>query len=100
MTLTVKTLKHVPIDDVLVSIGEELHDLVIEVLQNSSTSWGSNAETFITTATLLNTLEIALEEYADADIDRAPDAAEKAAYDNTVAALRNLPADVFISLGG
>lgn len=99
MTLTVLTLKHVPLEDVLEPLSEELHDLVIECLQNSEISWGTNADTFMTAPRLVLVLEGAMEHYLDND-DAANAAAETKTYKSVVAALNQLPQDVFISLGG
>lgn len=97
MTLTVLTLKHVPLEDVLEPLSEELHDLVIEFLQHSEISWGTNADTFMTAQRLALVLEGAMEHYLDND---DADAAETETYKSVVAALEKLPKDVFISLGG
>lgn len=98
MTLTVLTLKHVPLEDALQPLSEELHDLVVEVLQNSEISWGTNAETCMTPQRLLLVLANARERYLDDDEETA--LAEETAYKSVVAALEKLPGDVLISLGG
>lgn len=98
MTLSVLTLKHVPLEDVLEPLSEELHDLVIEVLQNSEISWGTNADTFMTAQRLVLVLADARERYMDDDEETA--LAETETYTSVVAALEKLPRDVFISLGG
>lgn len=98
MTLSVLTLKHVPLEDVLEPLSEELHELVIEGLQNSEISWGSNANTFMTAPRLVLVLEGAMQHYMDDDEEAAM--AEDKTYKNVVAAVEKLPQDVFISLGG
>lgn len=98
MTLSVLTLKHVPLEDVLEPLSEELHDLVIEFLQHSEISWGTNADTFMTAPRLVLVLEGAMERYLDDDEETA--LAETETYKSVVTALNQLPKDVFISLGG
>lgn len=102
LTFAVRTLKHVPLAEVLAPLSEELLDLVVEELQNGETAWGNNAETFVTAKTLLGALEnaISTDEYR-LEYYPVPDADdEQAKYAAVADALKALPPDVLISLGG
>ena len=97
LTLSVRTLKHVPLEDVLAPLSETLHDIVVEEI-GLRASWGDNAQTFVTKRTVLGALEDAMEEFRK-DHSEPAVACGTAHYATVVDALKALPQDVFISLG-
>jgi hypothetical protein len=99
LTLTVQTLKHVPLLDVCAGLPETLYDFVVTRLADSDLSWGNNANTFAYKGHVRNVIEAAWVDWRQDDDEDPELLSAHNAFREALAALDALPNDVFISLG-
>ena len=92
MIFNIETIKHISFDSITDQLPEGFCSYLLEELDNSSISFGSNAETFMTIDDLADMMLTALDEYESTETVRE-------LIESIVDDLGKLPKNVYISLG-
>lgn len=96
MTLQKRNVEVVDLNDIGKQVPSTFFSQLIDTLNNSEVSWGTNDDTLVRADNFVGLIEEALE---DAVVDNGNDWNDNVDVQATIAELKNLGDNVYVSLG-